>query len=72
MTKIIIKIKIIKITKFGNKLNEFTELHECNSLNEFNLFPNCTKSRLIRVHTLLVPNPPDNNTRLKILLLFQC
>ena len=36
--------------QFGNKLNEFTELHErseCNSLNEFNLFPNCTKDRLI-------------------------
>ena len=31
--------------QFGNKLNEFTELHErseCNSLNEFNLFPNPT------------------------------
>ena len=37
--------------QFGNKLNEFTKLHErseCNLLNEFNLFPNGTKKRLIR------------------------
>ena len=37
--------------QFGNKLNEFTELHkrsECNSLNEFNLFPNCNITKTIK------------------------
>ena len=38
---------------FGNKLNSFNKLHSlrsCNFVNSFNLFPNCTQNRLIRLH----------------------